>query len=60
MSFIQQTIKCQHCGYEMNIAIGTFGYGIPKDCPNCKRLLNSLVISQGWNANKNGKHIYRS
>lgn len=51
MSFIQQTIKCNHCSYEMNISTGTLGGGIPKDCPNCKRLLDFEVISQGWKAN---------
>ena len=52
MSFIQSTIKCKKCGKEMNIATGTFGTGIPEDCPYCKRELDYEVISQGWNAKK--------
>ena len=50
MSFITNTIKCIKCGKEMNIATGTFGTGIPKDCPDCKRELIYEVISDGWNA----------
>jgi hypothetical protein len=56
MSFIMQTIKCRKCGHEMNIATGTFGYGVPKACPQCEFGRGFTkeqfydVISQGWNA----------
>lgn len=56
MSFIQSTIKCKNCGNENNIATGTFGYGVPKDCDMCglktKRYDDVWyeVISDGWHA----------
>lgn len=50
MSFIQSTIKCDHCGYEMNVATGTFGHGLPQNCPQCNYVKFSK-ISDGWNAN---------
>ena len=34
----------------MNIATGTFGSGIPQDCPDCKRILDFEVVCQGWSA----------
>lgn len=34
----------------MNVATGTFGTGIPKDCPDCKRELDYEFVSDGWNA----------
>lgn len=52
-----QTIKCKKCGKEMNVATGTFGGGIPKDCPDCKRELDYQLISEGWNAKSNMKTI---
>src|SRR5690242_5529887 len=53
MSFIQSTIQCIYCGKEMNVSTGTFGAGLPKDCPACKRELNYKVIPDGWHANGN-------
>jgi hypothetical protein len=51
MSFIMQTIRCKNCGHEMNIATGTFGYGVSKECPECEDSpLHVEVISYGWNA----------
>ena len=58
MSFIQSTIKCQNCDYEMNVAEGTFGYGIPKECPECGSSAGRAgfpepfyeVIASGWHA----------
>ena len=51
MSFIQSTIKCKKCGYEMNVSTGTFGGGIPSYCPECKdKPLDYETISDGWNA----------
>lgn len=35
MSYIQSTLKCNNCGFEMNVATGTFGTGIPERCPEC-------------------------
>lgn len=59
MSFIQSTIKCKHCGYEMNIAEGTFGYGVPTQCPHCNEKGEQYtdgwytVMSSGWHAKNN-------
>lgn len=47
MSYIQSTIKCKKCGKEMNVATGTFGGGIPKDCSSCKEELDYEIISEG-------------
>ena len=49
MSYIMETIKCEHCGYEMNTATGTFGGGYPNKCPKCGDT-KFRVISAGWNA----------
>lgn len=50
MSFIKNTIQCLSCGHIMNIASGTFGYGIPLYCPLCKEKLGYKTIAQGWYA----------
>ena len=54
MSFIQSTMKCQDCGWEMNVAFGIVGTtqiaGHPTRCSNCNGL-RIEVISGGWNAN---------
>jgi len=50
MSYIMNTIKCKKCGKEMNVSTGTFGGGVPKECPECKTELDYEVISDGWNA----------
>lgn len=52
------TIKCKSCESEHNIATGTFGYGIPKECPECGSSAGYMgfpepwyeVKSAGWNA----------
>lgn len=54
MSYIMDTIKCRECGKHMNIATGTFGSGIPKECGFCKKPLNYEVVSAGWCADENG------
>ena len=47
MSFIMFQLKCEKCGDEMNVADGTFGYGVPKKCPTCGS--DKLVkIADGW------------
>jgi rubredoxin len=52
MSYIKSTLKCKHCGYEMNVATGTFGTGIPEKCPQCGYLREQFkTISQDWVAN---------
>ena len=35
MSFIMQRYKCLQCSHEFNVALGTFGYGMPEKCPRC-------------------------
>lgn len=53
MSFIQSTIRCKKCKFEMNVSTGTFGVGIPTKCPQCKdKPLDYKYISDGWNAKK--------
>lgn len=47
MSFIQMIIKCKKCGKEMNVALGTFGYGMPKKCPDCG-CEELEKIADGW------------
>lgn len=58
MSFIQSTLKCGKCGYEMNVAFGIVGMTIiaqhPEKCSECNS--SSLTkISMGRNA-KNKKY----
>lgn len=48
MSYIQSTIECVECGYQMNIATGTFGSGIPDTCPKCSMPLSYKFIGIGW------------
>ncbi len=51
MSFIQQTLRCKHCKLEFNVALGTFGYGLPEKCPQYGYLADQFEkISDGWNA----------
>jgi len=53
MSFIQSTLKCKKCGWEMNVAFGIVGTtqiaGYPDKCSECG---SSQIekISDGWNA----------
>lgn len=35
MSFMPETYQCTHCTAYFNVALGTFGYGMPKQCPYC-------------------------
>jgi hypothetical protein len=43
-------MACKDCGEEMNVAEGTFGYGIPKKCPVCGKH-DLIKISDGWKMN---------
>ena len=56
MSFIQSTLKCDDCGYEMNVAFGINGMTViaqhPERCANCNSL-RIKKISDGWNAENN-------
>lgn len=47
MSFIQQTMKCTKCNYKFNVALGTFGYGMPTKCPECGSR-DFKFFSHGW------------
>ena len=53
MSFIPSTLKCQNCGYEMNVAVGKTGARTiashPTECPKCKSK-ELIKISDGWHA----------
>lgn len=52
MSFIQDTVECQDCGYEMNVVQGIVGMTSvgewPKDCPKCHGIIKKL--RSGWSA----------
>ena len=54
MSYIQETIKCDTCKCEINVATGTFGTGLPEKCPDCGSY-NLYKISDGWNAHNKEK-----
>lgn len=54
MSYIRSTIKCDGCGYEMNVAFGIVGRTIiaahPDKCPECAgKSLTKIAV--GWRAN---------
>lgn len=53
MSFIQETLKCP-CGKYMNIALGTFGFGYPEECPFCKKHEKFERVGSGWLADEYG------
>lgn len=54
MSFIQQTMQCDNCKKLFNVALGTFGYGMPKECPYCKQYHGFSLYSAGWYADNEG------
>lgn len=54
MSFIQETYRCNNCKFEMNVALGTFGFGMPERCLNCGFLASQFEhLGAGWGAGKN-------
>lgn len=54
MSFIMSTIKCP-CGKYANIALGTFGYGIPTNCNFCfRKNVDFENAGSGWHADQYG------
>lgn len=52
MSFIQSTVKCVDCYFEMNVAFGVQGMTLiaqwPDGCVKCGGRI--IEISGGWNA----------
>lgn len=46
MSFIMQRYKCSKCGDIVQVALGTFGYGMPEKCSNGHRALE--FYKDGW------------
>lgn len=54
MSFITETYKCKECGVYINVALGTFGYGMPTEC-DCGATHSFEHIAAGWHADENGK-----
>lgn len=54
MSYIQSRIRCDSCGYEMNVAFGIVGMqqiaGWPETCPKCGRSAFTK-IADGWKLN---------
>lgn len=53
MSYIRLTLKCP-CGKFMNVSVGSFGGGVPKDCSYCKKEEKFETIADGWYANYEG------
>lgn len=51
MSFIMQTYRCKKCHKEINVALGTFGFGMPTTCEKCG-ITEWELIADGWNAQK--------
>lgn len=52
MSYIQETYRCKNCKFEFNVALGTFGSGMPTKCPQCGYLPHQFEhVSAGWVAN---------
>ena len=53
MSYIQSTIRCDHCQKEMNVAFGVVGMtqiaAWPKTCPDCQHD-KFTEIARGWHA----------
>ena len=47
MSYIMQTYKCLKCNDEINVALGTFGGGMPEHC-ECGG--DYEYIKDGWHA----------
>ena len=47
MSFITSQLKCEDCGVIINIALGTFGHGMPEKCDCGSKKLKHLKY--GWN-----------
>ena len=47
MSFIQEQYRCKSCKEEFNVALGTFGYGMPEKCPKCGHTEFEWIAS-GW------------
>lgn len=58
MSYMQETMKCVSCGYYFNVALGTFGGGMPLVCPNevCEET-DYEHIGAGWGAENDGTLI---
>lgn len=52
MSFITETFRCLKCGEYINVALGTFGYGMPNGC-SCGGAYE--YVCAGWHADKDGK-----
>lgn len=61
MSFIQETYECVNCGEFVNLALGTFGYGVPTECTRCgKNPATWQKVKSGWHAeemNKTGRDM---
>lgn len=55
MSYIRSTLKCDGCGFEMNVAFGIVGRTLiaahPECCPRCGAGYDHLTkIADGWRA----------
>lgn len=52
MSFIQQTYRCKKCNKEINVALGTYGFGFPKQCERCTANDFELIADSVWIADE--------
>jgi len=55
MSFIQETYKCTTHNHYVNVALGTFGYGMPRACEKFKEGCEFEHIGAGWFAGLKGE-----
>jgi hypothetical protein len=60
MSFITETYKCTGCEYYFNVALGTFGYGMPERCPSCKQIKAFEYITCGWEADEYNRLAHKN
>lgn len=51
------TLKCLDCGYHFNVATGTFGSGLPTECPNCHTKPNFEHVCSDWRAEELNKKV---
>ena len=48
MSFIMAQIACKDCKQKHNVALGTFGYGMPESCGLCGGKFE--IIAYEWDS----------
>lgn len=59
MSYIQETYQCLSCKTYFNVALGTFGSGMPTKCPFCQSWPNFEHVGAGWTAEELNKEMVK-